>query len=93
MTTSPRTKTDIVVVGAGPSGLVAALQLASYGVRVRIMELQEMRVGVVRVHAATTVSCVDFPACCRKWSAQYSRPDARILSKITSKSDSLTRNA
>lgn len=38
MTTSPRSKTDVLVIGAGPSGLTAALQLARYGVRVRVVD-------------------------------------------------------
>ncbi|MGH3692942.1 MAG: FAD-dependent monooxygenase [Pseudonocardiaceae bacterium] len=52
MTTSPRTKTDVLVVGAGPSGLVAALQLARYGVRVRIVDRKS---GPVEQTRATLV--------------------------------------
>ncbi|MGH3889825.1 MAG: FAD-dependent monooxygenase [Pseudonocardiaceae bacterium] len=56
MTTSPRAKTDILVVGAGPSGLTAALQLARYGVQVRIVDRKFGPVEQARatiVHART----------------------------------------
>jgi 2-polyprenyl-6-methoxyphenol hydroxylase-like FAD-dependent oxidoreductase len=56
VTTSPRTKTDILVVGAGPSGLSAALQLARYGVRVRVVDRKSGPVEQSRatiVHART----------------------------------------
>ncbi|MGH3899639.1 MAG: FAD-dependent monooxygenase [Pseudonocardiaceae bacterium] len=56
MTTSPRTKTDILVVGAGPSGLTAALQLARCGVQVRVVDRKSGPVEQARatlVHART----------------------------------------
>ncbi len=56
MITSPRTKTSILVVGAGPSGLTAALQLARYGVRVRVVDRKSGPVEQARatiVHART----------------------------------------
>jgi 2-polyprenyl-6-methoxyphenol hydroxylase-like FAD-dependent oxidoreductase len=56
VTTSPRTKADILVVGAGPSGLSAALQLARYGVRVRVVDRKSGPVEQSRatiVHART----------------------------------------
>lgn len=56
MTTSPRQKTEILVVGAGPSGLTAALQLARYGVRVRVVDRKSSPVEQARatiVHART----------------------------------------
>ncbi len=56
MTTSPCTKTDVLVVGAGPSGLTAALQLARYGVQVRVVDRKSGPVEQARatiVHART----------------------------------------
>lgn len=56
MATSPDTKVDILVVGAGPSGLVAALQLAWCGVHVRAVDFKSGPVEQVRapiVHART----------------------------------------
>jgi 2-polyprenyl-6-methoxyphenol hydroxylase-like FAD-dependent oxidoreductase len=56
VTTSARTKTDVLVVGAGPSGLTAALQLARYGVRVRVVDRKPGPVEQSRatfVHART----------------------------------------
>lgn len=56
MTTSSRTKTDVLVVGAGPSGLTMALQLARYGVRVRVVDRKSGPVEQARatiVHART----------------------------------------
>ncbi len=52
MTTSPHTKTDVLVVGAGPSGLTAALQLARYGVRVRVVD---RKLGPVEQARATII--------------------------------------
>jgi 2-polyprenyl-6-methoxyphenol hydroxylase-like FAD-dependent oxidoreductase len=56
VTASPRTETDILVVGAGPSGLTMALQLARYGVRVRVVDRKSGPVEQARatiVHART----------------------------------------
>src|SRR6202789_2502672 len=38
MTESPNRDTDVLVVGAGPTGLVLALWLARLGVRVRLID-------------------------------------------------------
>ena len=40
-TPSPRVDTDVLVVGAGPTGLVLALWLRRLGVRVRIVDMRE----------------------------------------------------
>lgn len=56
MTRSSRTNTDILVIGAGPSGLIAALQLARYGVQVRVVDGKAGPVEQARatiVHART----------------------------------------
>lgn len=49
-------RTDVLVIGAGPSGLTAALQLARYGVRVRVVDRKSGPVEQARatiVHART----------------------------------------
>ena len=38
MTTSPPRETEVLIVGAGPTGLVLALWLTRLGVRVRIVD-------------------------------------------------------
>ncbi|MGH3673502.1 MAG: FAD-dependent oxidoreductase, partial [Pseudonocardiaceae bacterium] len=54
--TSSRSKTDILVIGAGPSGLITALQLARYGIQVRVVDRKSGPVEQARatiVHART----------------------------------------
>ena len=46
---APRHRSDVVVIGAGLSGLAAALHLEAHGARVQVVEAQE-RVGG-RVHS------------------------------------------
>ncbi|MGH3936001.1 MAG: FAD-dependent oxidoreductase, partial [Pseudonocardiaceae bacterium] len=63
MTTSPRTKTDVLVVGAGPSGLTAALQLARYGVRVRVVDrkpgpVEQSRATLVHARTLEYLDCL-----------------------------------
>ncbi|KAF3403346.1 hypothetical protein DPV78_004429 [Talaromyces pinophilus] len=49
MTTPPESTTDVVIIGAGPSGLMAALWMARLGVKARIIDTRATK--VFRGHA------------------------------------------
>ena len=58
------TKTDVLVVGGGTAGTIAAIQAASAGVRTVILERNSQLGGV------TTVGGVDFPGLFHAWGRQ-----------------------